>query len=70
VEKVKMPLPLSAPLSRLAARLTGTEIRLIPLTLAPRWVGEHSDLRERMWPGLELFIDFMNEIGKKGKTGP
>lgn len=65
VEKIHMPLPLSAPLARLTARLAGTDVRLIPLTLAPRWVAAHRELRERHWPGLDLLVDFMNEIGKK-----
>ena len=67
VEKIHMPLPLSAPLARLTGRLAGSEVRLIPLTLAPRWVAANGELRERHWPGLNLFVDFMNEVGKKAE---
>jgi Fe-S-cluster containining protein len=63
VVKVPMPLPLSAPLARLTARLTGSKPRLIPLTLVPRWVDENQDLRQRVWPGVELFKRFMAELG-------
>lgn len=63
IEKLPMPTPLSAPLSRLTARLTSTRPRLIPLSLVPLWVSENSALREMTWPGLELFKAFMAEIG-------
>lgn len=64
VVKVPMPLPLSAPLARLTARLTGFKPRLIPLSLVPLWTSEHADLRKVQWPGLELFQGFMAEVGK------
>jgi Fe-S-cluster containining protein len=64
VEKVPMPLPISAPLARITAELTGSLPRLIPLTLAPLWVAEHADLRQGQWPGLELFQRFMAMVGK------
>jgi Fe-S-cluster containining protein len=64
VVKVPMPLPLSAPLARLTAQLTGSKARLIPLTLVPLWASEHADLRKVQWPGLELFQRFMAEVGK------
>jgi Fe-S-cluster containining protein len=64
VEKVPMPLPMSAPLARIAAELTGSMPRLIPLTLAPFWVAGYADLRQGQWPGLELFQRFMAIIGK------
>ena len=63
VVKVSMPLPLSAPLASLTARLTNSKPRLIPLTLALLWVSEHTDLKKRQWPGLELFQYFMAEVG-------
>lgn len=63
ITKVPMPIPLSAPLARLTGKLTSSKPRLIPLTLAPRWVMEHLDLRKRQWPGLELFKQFIIEIG-------
>jgi Fe-S-cluster containining protein len=64
IAKVPMPLPLSAPLARLTARLNGCKPRLIPLTLVPLWVAEHDDLRQKKWPGLQLFQEFMDEVGK------
>ncbi|UCH23921.1 MAG: YkgJ family cysteine cluster protein [Deltaproteobacteria bacterium] len=64
VSKVPMPLPLSAPLASLTAQLTDSKPRLIPLTLTPFWVVANTSLRQRQWPGLELFQQFMAEIGK------
>ncbi len=64
VEKVPMPLPLSAALSRLTGRLTHTKPRLIPLSLIPYWVSKAGELRWRQWPGLELFEMFMSFMGK------
>jgi Fe-S-cluster containining protein len=64
VAKVPMPLPLSAPLSILTAKLTGTKPRLIPLTLSLRWVAEHSNLKDCQWPGVELFQRFMDIVGR------
>jgi len=64
VVKVPMPLPLSLPLARLTARLTSFKPRLIPLTLLPLWVAEHGELRQRQWPGVELFQQLMAELGK------
>jgi Fe-S-cluster containining protein len=62
VAKVPMPLPLSVPLARLTAALTGDKPCLIPLTLVPRWTGEHAALRTREWPGTELFDGFLGAI--------
>src|SRR5579863_2761309 len=69
IERVRMPLPLSAPLARLTAKLTGIKPRLIPLTLGPRWVVEHESIRSRQWDGLELFTGLMQELGMKGTLG-
>lgn len=65
IAKVPMPLPLSAPLARLTARLTGSEPRLIPLTLVPIWVAEHNAWRSMEWSGLTLFQGLMDEIGRR-----
>jgi Fe-S-cluster containining protein len=62
IAKVPLPLPLSAPLARLTAALTGDRPCLIPLTLVPRWARMHGELRTRRWPGLELFDRFITEI--------
>jgi Fe-S-cluster containining protein len=64
IAKVPMPLPLSAPLAVLTARLTGAKPRLVPLTLALRFAAENAELRNKTWPGLELFEKFMAVIGK------
>jgi len=64
IAKVAMVMPLSAPLARLTAQLTGSKPRLIPLTLVPFWAAEHNDLRQMEWPGVELFQGFMDEVGK------
>ena len=64
IVKVRMPLPLSAPLALLTAHITGSKPYLIPLTLVPLWVAEHTELRKRQWPGLELFQQFITEVGK------
>ena len=63
-KKVPMPLPLSAALSRLTARLTHSRPRLIPLTLVPYWVSKAGALRWRQWPGVELFQMFLSFVGK------
>ncbi|RLB12289.1 MAG: hypothetical protein DRG63_11900 [Deltaproteobacteria bacterium] len=63
VEKVSIPLALSAVLSRLTARLTHTKPRLIPLSLVPYWVSKVGELRWRQWPGVELFQTFMSFVG-------
>ncbi len=63
VEKVPMPLPLSAALARLTARLTDTAPRLIPLSLVPYWVARNQILKRRQWPGIELFQKFMEMVG-------
>jgi hypothetical protein len=65
-----MPLPLSVPLARVTASLTGDKPRLIPLTLVPRWVAEHTDLRKRQWSGTELFDRFLAEIASQATAGP
>src|SRR5512140_196620 len=66
VEKVPMPIPLSAPLSWVTSKLTGEPPALIPLVLLPRWVAEHDELRQRTWPGLELFKMFMGVAAGEG----
>lgn len=62
ITKVPMPLPLTVPLARLTAELTGTPPRLIPIPLVPRWITQHQSIRERQWPGLELFKMFMSML--------
>lgn len=64
VAKVAMPLPLSVPLARASARMLGTRPQLIPLTLAPRWVAEHPEVRARTWPGPELFDALLDELAE------
>ena len=59
IARVPMPQPLTTPLARLTAELTGTRTRLVPLTLVPRWVSEHQELRAQTWPGLDLFKRFL-----------
>jgi len=63
VAKVEMPIPMSAHLAWLTADLTGDPPQLIPLVLAPTWAAEHSELRNRTWPGLDLFKKFMEIVG-------
>jgi len=62
IAKVPMHLPLSVPLARAAAAVIGDKPRLIPLTLVPRWVHEHRELRDRGWPGLSLFDLFLDQL--------
>lgn len=62
ITRVPSALPFSAPLARLTAKLTGAKACLIPLTLVPRWLSEHADLRAREWPGPELFEGLMAEL--------
>jgi Fe-S-cluster containining protein len=63
ITKVPMPIPLTVPLARLTAALAGTPPRLIPIPLVPRWITQHQDLRQRHWPGLELFQRLMKMLG-------
>jgi hypothetical protein len=66
--RVPLPQPLSTPLARLTAELTGTKTRLIPLSLVPLWVSENQDLRRANWPGLDLFkrfLQLLDEIASK-----
>lgn len=62
IANVPVALPFSVPLARLTTKLTGTKACLIPLTLVPRWISEHADLRGREWPGPELFEGLMAEL--------
>jgi Fe-S-cluster containining protein len=64
IAKVPMPQPISAALAKLTAELVHGGPRLIPLTLAPRWVNDHNDLRRRTWPGMELFNRFIAHLGE------
>lgn len=63
IERVSLPTPLSDALARLTCELTGLEIKLIPLTLAPVWAGAHAELDRRTWPGPDLFRRFMALAG-------
>jgi Fe-S-cluster containining protein len=68
ITKVPMPLPLTVPLARLTAELTGTPPRLIPIPLVPRWIEQHQDVRQGQWPGLELFQNFLNILGPQAAS--
>lgn len=63
IDKVPMPLPLSASLSWLTSELLGEPPILVPLPLAPRFAAEHEEWREQRWPGLEIFQHFMRIAG-------
>jgi len=63
VERVPMPTPLSLPLAKTASRLTDLDIRLIPLSIVPDWVEKHMNIYRRTWPGLDLFSQFIENIG-------
>ncbi len=63
IRKVPTAPLLSEPLARVAARLTGTRVELIPLSLAMRWVDDHAELGMREWPGTNLFEAFLAELG-------
>jgi Fe-S-cluster containining protein len=65
IDKVPMPLPLSAPLSLLTASLTSSRPRLIPMSLMFRWLRDNKDLQHKQWPGPELFEQFMDHVGRK-----
>ncbi len=70
ITKAPMPLPLTVPLARLTAELTGTPPRLIPIPLVPRWIAQHQDIRQRQWPGLELFRRFIGMLGPLPPNSP
>ncbi|MGH0034576.1 MAG: YkgJ family cysteine cluster protein [Myxococcota bacterium] len=70
-EIVRVPVPrsVSEALSRLTRELTGTELRLVPLGLAPIWAASHSELDRRTWDGPELFARFIDLLGGRA-PGP
>lgn len=59
IETVPMPIPLSVPLTQLAAKLTGLKSALIPLALAPQWTARNREFGKMKWPGVELFQQFI-----------
>ncbi|TPW13967.1 MAG: hypothetical protein FD129_1168 [bacterium] len=63
IEKVPMPLPLSASLAWMTSELMGEPPILVPLPLAPRFARDHGAWRSRRWPGLEIFQHFMRIAG-------
>jgi Fe-S-cluster containining protein len=60
VRTVPVGTPLSTPLARLAAEMTGAPVRLVPLALALRFAEQERDLAARAWPGPELFERFLD----------
>ncbi len=68
IDKVPMPLPLTVPLARLTAELSGESPRLIPIPLIPRWIADHQELRHKQWPGLELFRNFIRILGPQAES--
>ncbi len=64
ISKVPMPVALTIPLAQIAAFLTRSKLHLIPLVLVPRWVSTNTELRQRQWPGHELFQQFLQIVGK------
>ena len=60
---VPMPPSLSAPLSRVAASLLGSEPVMIPLSIAMRWVDNHSDWGFREWSDRDVMRILLKELG-------
>jgi Fe-S-cluster containining protein len=65
IRKIPTPPLLSQPLARVAARLTGAAVQLIPLAAAMRWVDQNAELGMQTWPGTELFTAWLAELGIK-----
>jgi hypothetical protein len=42
--------------------------RLVPLGLMARWLGEHGDVRRRVWPGAELVDRFLALLARPAAT--
>ena len=63
IEKVSMPFPLSIFLARFTAELTGWKLHFIPMALVPEWVSENIAIKNRQWPGRDLFQRFLSLIG-------
>jgi len=63
IERVPVPRSISEALTRLTHQLTGLEMRLVPLGLAPLWASAHRELDRRTWPGPELFASFVDLLG-------
>jgi len=70
VRQIPIPTPVSRPLARVAAELTGASPRLVPLTLALRWAEEHRELGARTWPGPVLFEAFLRYLGAPPAASP
>jgi len=61
--------PMSAWLAQLTAELTGTPVRLVPLTLALRWADDNRELGQRSWAGPELFAAFLRHLARPKPPG-
>lgn len=68
IDKLPMPIPLTVPLARLTAKLTGDPPRLIPIPLVPRWIVQHQVVHQRQWPGLDLFRQFIEILGPQADS--
>lgn len=68
VSRIPTPMPLSLTLAQLTARLTGMELRLVPLSLAPIWAHDHRHIHDKTWPGVELFREFLRQLNPPAPT--
>jgi len=62
VSSLKPRVAIPVVLTRLSAELLGVRAQMIPLALALRWAGDHSDLHRRAWPGKELLAEFLAQF--------
>jgi hypothetical protein len=69
IARIPLPQPLSAPLARLTAELSGSRPLLVPLSLAPVWAAQNRGLNERTWPGPELFERLMTHVSPRAPEG-
>ena len=64
VARIPVSVRLSEALSRLSARLLGTEPEVIPMTMALEWAAAHREQGQRRWEGRLLLEGLVEELGR------
>ena len=64
VARIPVSIRLSEALSRLSARLLGTEPEVIPMTMALEWAAAHREQGQRRWEARLLLEGLVEELGR------
>ena len=64
LRKVPSPLPLTAVLARLTARLVEAPSTLVPLSQVTRAAETHREIDQRTWPGVALVKELLTELAR------